>query len=183
MSKNGRSVSDFDRMVTVLISIALICIVVWDIYNDAQSIDTVHVILIALAMMPWMGSFLNSFKLSASGLEAEFRELKEEADIVIEALSEPEAETENKPDADLAKNFSQDQLKVLSTLVGAKYTLRSWSGIKRDAGMASKTQTLDILGELKNNNLVKVVVGKRTRNNLWSITAEGYRVLQSSEAK
>ncbi len=103
MSKNGKLVSDFDRMVTVLISIALICIVVWDIYNNAQSIDTVHVILIALAMMPWMGSFLNSFKLSASGLEAKFRELKEEADIVIEALSKPEAETENKPDADLAK--------------------------------------------------------------------------------
>ena len=49
--------------------------------------------------------------------------------------------------------------------------------------MASKAQTLDILSELKNNNLVKVVVGKKTRNNLWSITAEGYRVLQSSEAK
>lgn len=72
MSEGKQAACDIDRCISIAMSVVLIALVAWDILDTEHSIETVHVIILALALLPWVGRFLNSLKLSSSGFEAQF---------------------------------------------------------------------------------------------------------------
>ncbi len=165
--------------VSVLISVVIVALVVWDLCRPTSRLDISHVILIGLALLPWAGQFLTSFSLSASGLEAEFQELRQEVETVVDAQSEPELPSEN---AAVSESLvtSEKAMRVLQALTHSKYTLRSWSGVSKDADLSGKAETYVILEDLVDKGFAKKSIGKRSGNDLWSITPDGYRAMMSA---
>ncbi|SMP18209.1 hypothetical protein [Shimia sagamensis] len=164
--------------VALCISISLMLILIWDLTCKGESrLTTPHIVLIALAILPWAGQFLNSFKLSASGLEADFKALEQKLETVVEAAAEPEVEQELAATATVVE-LTETDVRILNALTSSRFALRSWSGIKTDAKLQNKPETLVLLEDLQSRNLVQMTVGPKSGNKLWSITTDGYRALR-----
>lgn len=164
--------------VAVCISTGVLLILIWDLASKGESrLTTPHIVLIALAILPWAGQFLNSFKLSASGLEADFKALEQKLETVVEAAAEPEVEPEFSATATVV-DLTETDVRILTALTSSRFALRSWSGIKTDAKLQNKPETLILLEGLQSRKLVQMTVGPKSGNKLWSITTDGYRALQ-----
>ncbi len=166
-------------IVPVLISVLVLGLLFWDLTQPQSKLEITHVILLALAILPWAGQFVTSLSISASGLKADFARLRQDVEDVFDANSEPEAVAEMQASASAFK-VGPDELKVLRALDSSRFTLRSWSGVRNDAQLETKSDTLRILNQLRDRDLARMKIGPKTKNELWSITADGYRALQNA---
>ncbi|MEP1934839.1 MAG: hypothetical protein ABJJ37_26500 [Roseibium sp.] len=173
-----------------------------------DTIDTNALILFAIGVLPWAGTFLKSFKLGKDGIEAELSAVKTELDTAKQDLKdtsetldkviaiEAEADSDlidddaielsavNTPKIANAEPVNADWLKVLNALVSDKYKFRTATGIAKSAKMSADA-VHEILQTLKSENHVSEI--RRSRQSreegkttpLWGITVSGRRLLRN----
>jgi len=183
-----------DLIVRGLVTVAASAMVAFSIvYPD--KITTEALVFCGIAVLPWAGSFVKSFKVGKDGLEAELQELQRElhqTSDTVSAIIETTAETEDlaasgpehstllEPSApDL---IDENWRRILKALVSDTYNFRTASGIAKSSGL-SVSQVRQILPELRKENLVREL--SRTSQSqqlgktqpLWGITAAGRHLI------
>jgi hypothetical protein len=183
-----------DLIVRGLVTVAALAMVaVSVVYPD--KITTEALVFCGIAVLPWAGSFVKSFKVGKDGLEAELQELQRElhqTSDTVSAIIETTAETEEPlatgPEHSTMLETSTPSLidddwrKVLNALVSDKYNFRSATGIAKSSGL-SLSQVRQILPALRDENLVREL--SRTSQSrqlgktqpLWGITAAGRHLI------
>lgn len=174
-----------DLLVALLMTLCLTALLIYDLVSKKISIETNHVIILSLIMLPWLGRFIESFKLSATGLEAIFSRvetLEENEEARLEGARINSGDSESEPDSytEGLIELSNEEEKVLKCFLDSKYSLRSWSGIKNDANLGNKTITIKTLESLEKESFVKRSIGPKSGKQLWSITLKGYSALKQS---
>lgn len=129
------------------------------------SIDNPIVLLLFLAILPWVFPYVSKFK--AGGFEVE---LREKVEMMLETASEPDEDIQIRMTNTTPATTAQS--KVLQALTDSRYSFRTVSGIKSSTGLSSKTEVSAVLIALQNRELVRAVTGKQG-NELWAITALG----------
>ncbi|WP_428524922.1 hypothetical protein [Roseibium sp.] len=183
-----------DLIVRGLVTVAALAMVAVSIvYPD--KITTEALVFCGIAVLPWAGSFVKSFKVGKDGLEAELKELQRElhqTSDTVSAIIETTAETEDPPavtpePSTLLETSAPDLIdenwrKILTALVSDKYSFRTATGIAKSSGL-SLSQVRQILPELREENLVREL--SRTSQSrqlgktqpLWGITAAGRHLI------
>jgi len=196
----GRWISEqVNTIVALLISIGCLTVLYWDLDNlytvFGSKLAPPHLILIGLAILPWAGNFISSIKLSASGIEADFHNLEQGFEDMLQAQGEPdhdaapEAPTSSPATPNSSPTIDSIEKSILMALKDSRYTLRSWSGVRDDANnkgkanLRGKIETVLYLSDLESNGLAKSIVGPKSRKTLWSITPDGYRALSNTNTQ
>ncbi|MEM7057062.1 MAG: hypothetical protein AAF557_05690 [Pseudomonadota bacterium] len=166
---------------SVLISVVAIGLIWMDLSWQKYEIDWKHIALLAIAILPWARSFLASISISSTGFEVHLRELEETVSAIVEGQTEPD-DIDTAPtrrEANEIEKLDQSQKQILSAILNSnKYTLRSVSGIRKDASIPREFSVRLMLEELHDGDFVRKAVGRKG-NILWAITSKGRKAVSS----
>lgn len=168
-----------NHFIALTITSGIVFILVSDLYFEKIEIETSHVIILALVMLPWMGRYVDSFKLTTAGLEAIYKD----QDQRIKTLENNEevrldsGETDDQV-APYTETIDTRKKAILRAISNSNFSLRSWSGIRNDIAKdisekLSKSQTVAILTEMQDDGFVRKIIGPKSGRELWSITTKG----------
>lgn len=154
-----------------VMSIGALLVLAIDIISEGYfDLEFTHIAILLVAALPFFSEFIQSFSASADGFELKFRERLERVEDVIEAGEEPDQE------APETVEVTEQDAKALGALTNSKYTMRSLSGIRNDAGL-SANEVGPTIERLVENGLAKEVQGKTGTK--WIATRKGLSALKS----
>lgn len=165
---------------TVLLVLTILC---------PGTVSTESLVLFGVAILPWVGTFVESFKIGQNGVEARLHGLETNVDALVDQGAETDSEAvsaaaavDGNQDTVTQTPVSMEWRAVLSALKSKKYRFRTAGGIAKTSQL-ELGRVRQILQELKEENLVRQVnrsLSSRIKGKtqpLWGITSEGDQLL------
>jgi len=158
------------------ITIVALIIVFAHLKWPALNIDAITVILLFIALIPWLSPLFKSIEFPG-GWKVEYQEYKEKVDSMVAKAAEPAFEGTGPMFSVKAISVNDESTRsVIKALGNSKYTWRYMGGLKNETNLSEQQISKSISWLLENKLINELNIKEKKR---WALSQDGRDLLNN----